>query len=156
MTKDAIINELKQKGNFQNKEGMGKFGINTEKAFGISVKELRKLAKKYGKNHSPAFELWETGFHEARILASMVAEHSRMTEEKMDEWAIDFNSRDLCDQCCNNLFVYTPFALNKSKKWVHNDEEFIRRAGFVLMAVASVHYKDLSSSDFDNFFEIGI
>ena len=125
----------------RNREGMGRFGINVEKALGISVVELRRLARGIEKSHELAEELWDTGIHEARLLACFVDEPNRVTEEQLERWAADFDSWDLVDQCCSNLVDRTPFAWDKAREWADRDEEFVKRAGFALMAVLAVHDK---------------
>lgn len=121
--------------NEDNLKGMARFGINTTLAFGLKIPLLRELAKQYKKNQTLAIELWQTGYHEARILASMVADPSKLDESLMDNWVHDFNSWDLCDQTIMNLFEKrTDLAYPKLLEWVESEAEFIKRAGFVLMA----------------------
>jgi len=141
-----ILRELKSLSNPKNKEGMAQFGINTQKAFGISVAELRKLAAQIGKKHSLALKLWDTGYHEARILASMIDEPGLVSEKQMEAWVKDFNSWDLCDQCCMNLFSHSKLAYKKAIEWSSKDKEFVKRAGFALMA--SMASKSKKAKDF--------
>ncbi len=136
-----IITKLKSMTSEGNREGMGRFGINVEKALGVSVVELRRLAKEIGKNHELAEELWNTGIHEARLLACFVDEPKKVTEEQLERWVVDFDSWDLVDQCCGNLIDKTPFAWDKAREWAGRDEEFVKRAGFALMAALAVHDK---------------
>ncbi len=153
-TADKIIAELKKNKNPRNVEGMARFGINPETALGISIPLLRITAKEIGKNHELALELWNSGIHEARILATMIDHKEKVTKSQMNYWVKDFNSWDLCDQCCNNLFGKTPFAIDKSYEWVKSEKEFVRRAGFVLIAVLSVHNKEMSNEDFIKYFPL--
>ncbi len=147
-----VLQKLEMLGNSKSKEGMSRFGINTEKAFGISIVNLRKLAREIGTDHKLALELWQTGFHEARILATMIDDPKKVTSSQMDKWVKDFNSWDLCDQCCNNLFVYSVNIYDKATKWSLSKSEYIKRAGFVLMAVSAVHRKEWRDPDFQPFF----
>jgi 3-methyladenine DNA glycosylase AlkD len=133
---------------------MARFGINPKYALGVRVPVLRALAKKVGKNHKLAEKLWKTKIHEARILASMVDEPDKVTEKQTEEWVRGFNSWDLCDQCCMNLFNKMPTAWEKAVKWAKKDEEFVRRAGFALMACLAWHNKKAKDSDFEKFFPI--
>jgi 3-methyladenine DNA glycosylase AlkD len=112
---------------------------------------LRLIARKIGKDHAMAERLWASEIHEARILASMVDLPGAVTEEQMERWAEDFNSWDLCDQCCNNLFVRTAYAHQKALQWSARKEEFVKRAGFVLMACLAVHDKKTPDRDFLKF-----
>jgi 3-methyladenine DNA glycosylase AlkD len=148
MTLNEILNDLKSRENSKNRAGMARFGINAEKAFGISVKYLRELGKKIGKNHKLALELWATGFHEARILATIIDEPNKVSKSQVNKWINDVNSWDLCDQLCNNLLVKTVFAYDLAFEWSKSKTEFKKRAGFTLFAVIAVHWKHLEDFDF--------
>jgi 3-methyladenine DNA glycosylase AlkD len=152
MTVSDIHQYLQQHSNTENIKGMGRFGINTEKAFGIKVPVLRQLAKTIGKNHPLALELWQSGFHEARLLAIFIADPKKVDEALMEQWVLDFNSWDICDQCCLNLFEHSPLAFQKASEWAGRDEEFVKRAGFVMMAVLAVHHKKTDDQKFLPFF----
>ncbi len=104
MRYEDVIQRLKSMANPDNVAGMARFGINSEGTLGISVAVLRGLAKEIGKEHDLAERLWKSGVHEARILTSLVDEPVRVTAEQMDRWAGDFDSWDVCDGCCSNLF----------------------------------------------------
>lgn len=137
-----VLNELKSRYNPKAVEGMARFGICPNDAYGISMPELRNLAKKIGKDHhSLAKGLWSSGIHEARILASIIDDPSLVTEAQMERWVLDFKSWDVCDQCCMNLFSRTEFAYKKAIAWSSRREEFVKRAGFALMACLAVHDK---------------
>jgi 3-methyladenine DNA glycosylase AlkD len=131
---DEVIESLRGMASPNDREGMARFGINTERALGISVTTLRGIAKELGRDHTLAGELWESGIHEARLLATLVDDPQAVTSEQMEAWVADFDSWDLCDQCCMNLFWRTPFAVDKASLWAGRDEEFVKRAAFVLMA----------------------
>ncbi len=145
---ELIINKLKKYSVPESREGMAKYGINTGYALGVSIPNLRKTAKEIGKKHILALSLWKTKIHEARILASMIDSLDSVSEEQMDFWVKDFDSWDLCDQCCNNLFGKSKFAFKKAVEWSKRKEEFIKRAGFVLMAVLAVHNKESKDKEF--------
>jgi len=151
---DKIITELKKHGNKKNREGMVKFGINVEKAFGMNVPVMRKLAKQIGSNHQLALELWKSGWHEARHVASMIADPNLMTKSQMNKWVKDFNSWDICDGTCSNLFCRTPFAFDKIFEWAKRKEEFVRRTAFSLIACLAVHDKKRDDKDFLLFFPL--
>lgn len=154
MTLTEIIAYLKKNKNEHNRQGMKRYGINVENAFGISVKQLRILAKQIGKNHQLAIKLWETGYHEARHLASMIAEPELVTKTLMNKWVKDFNSWDICDGTCSNLFSKTSFAYEKIFEWSKSNKEYIRRTAFSLIAYLAVHDKKRNDDDFINLFEI--
>lgn len=141
MQHEAILEHLKSLANPEAVAGMARFGINPDNTYGISVPTLRKLAKDVGRNHLIAQELWSSGVHEARILASMIDDPEQVTGEQMEQWVNDFDSWDVCDGCCSNLFDKTPFAYLKAVAWSSREEEFVRRAGFALMAALAVHDK---------------
>jgi 3-methyladenine DNA glycosylase AlkD len=115
---------------------------------------VRELGKRVGKNHTLAEELWSSEIHEARILAGLVDDPKQVTEEQMERWAIDFDSWDVCDQVCSNLFDRTPFAYKKALEWSEREEEFVKRAGFVLMAALSTHDKKAPDEKLLPFFDI--
>ncbi|MGA2668519.1 MAG: DNA alkylation repair protein [Ignavibacteria bacterium] len=148
---EEILNKLSSLKNEKNRKGMARFGINIEKAFGISMPLLRDLAKQTGKDHNLALELWRSGYHEARILAALIDEPDSVTEKQMDKWVKDFDSWDLCDQCCGKLFDKTPFAYLKAFEWSRRKEEYVKRAGFVMMASLAVHDKIADDSRFIKF-----
>ncbi len=149
-----IIIQLKKHSNPKDRKGMARFGINPEYALGVRVPVLRTLAKKIGRNHKLAQELWHTKIHEARILVSMIEEPEKVNERQMDEWVEEFNSWDLCDQCCMNLFDKLPIAWKKAIEWARLEEEFVRRAGFALMACLAWHNKEAKDEKFLRFFPV--
>ena len=151
---DDIISKLKTMSNPDAIKGMARFGITPENTFGVSIPNLRKIAKETKKNHALAQQLWESGFRESMILASMVDEPEMLTEEQMELWVLDFDYWEICDQCCMNLFEKTGFAYEKAVEWSSRDEEFVKRAGFVLMARLAVSDKQADDSMFVQFFPI--
>lgn len=114
---EEIIKELESLSNPEDVEGMARFGINPEKVYGVRIPELRRIAKKAGKDHFLAKELWNFAYHETRILATMIDDPAEVTEEQMENWVVDFDTWDICDQCCMNLFDKTPFAYKKVFEW---------------------------------------
>lgn len=150
----SIIEKLKTISDPKTLEGMSRYGIKTDKAFGISIPKIRLLAKEIEKDHNLALELWESGFHETRFLASMIDDPKKLTNEQMENWAKDFDSWDICDQVCNNLFGKSPLAFGKAFEWPKRDEEFVKRAGYVLMAVLAVHDKARVDEDFLKFLPV--
>ncbi|MCJ7832376.1 MAG: DNA alkylation repair protein, partial [Actinobacteria bacterium] len=110
-------------------------------ALGISVTDLRKIARRLGRDHGLAADLWKSGIHEARILAALVDEPSKVTQAQAERWVKTFDSWDLCDQVCANLFDRTPFAYEMAVEWPGREPEFVKRAGFSLMAALASHDK---------------
>jgi 3-methyladenine DNA glycosylase AlkD len=154
MTSSEILDRLEKLGSEENRKGMAKFGINTTSAYGVSVNDIRQIAKETGQNHQLALELWKTGRHEARILATIIADPAQTTEEMLDEWADDLNSWDLCDQFCNNLVINTEFAAVKILHWCTQDETFVKRAGFSTMANHALKSPDVREKDIDGYFAL--
>ncbi len=154
MNVNEIIEEMKRHSNPRDKEGMSRFGINVDKALAVKVPVLRDMARKIRKDHELAQQLWDTEIHEARILASMIDDPKLVTKEQMDDWVKDFNSWDLCDQCCMNLFDKTEYVHKKILEWTKDKREFIRRAGFVLIATSAVHNKKWNDTDFERYFSL--
>jgi 3-methyladenine DNA glycosylase AlkD len=143
-----VVRSLERMGDPARRDGMARYGIDTSRALGISVTELRRLARGLGHDHELAAALWASGVHEARILASLVDEPARVSRAQMDAWVADLDSWDVCDAVCGNLFDRTPFALDKAVEWSAREPEFEKRAGFALMAWAAVHRKDLPDAAF--------
>jgi 3-methyladenine DNA glycosylase AlkD len=162
MNHEDIIKQLKKLSNPKNVEGMAKFGINPKYALGINIPVLRKTAKEILKHrdykdsplarHKLALNLWKSKLHEVKILACMVDTPEEVTEKQMEKWASDFDSWDIVDQTCSNLFGRTPFAYKKAFVWSKRKEEFVKRAGFVLMATLSVHDKKATDAKLSKFF----
>lgn len=149
-----IIAKLKSRSNVAAVKGMARFGINPKNTLGVSVPFLRKLARELGKNHLLAQRLWGSGIHEARILAGMVDDIALVSGQQMDQWAHDFDSWDVCDQVCLNLFYAHQAAFKKCIQWSRQKEEYVRRAGFALMACLAVKDKKARDKDFIKFFPL--
>ncbi len=149
-----ILKQLKSLSNPKAIEGMAKYGITPEKTYGVSIPNLRRIAKEIGIDHELAQQLWASGIRETRILASMIDAPEIVTEEQMESWVKDFDYWEICDQCCQNLFEKTRFAYQKAVEWSSNDEEFIKRAGFVLMARLAFKDKGVEDGQFEEFLGI--
>ena len=155
MTKDEIIKRLKAKANKRNVAGMARFGIKSRAVIlGVSKPHLYELAKKCGRDHALAAKLWHSKIHEAQILAGLIDKPDLVSEKQMELWAKDFDNWGICDSTCCHLFDKTPFAWGKAVAWSQRKEEFVRRAGFVLMAVLSVHDKKADNTQFVKFFPL--
>jgi len=151
---EEILKQLKSLYNPDAVAGMARFGINATNTYGVSIPVLRKMAKQIGKNHLLAEKLWNSGIHEARILAPLIDPPETVTERQMETWVKDFDSWDVCDQCCSNLFDKTKFAHKKALEWSKRREAFVKRAGFVLMATLAVHDKETDNQKFLRFLPV--
>lgn len=158
MTAREIIKKLELLENPVNIAGMARFGIVTKKAFGVSAPILKNLAKEIKKQtddrHKLALELWETGIHEARIIAYLIDDPKEVSSEQMESWAADFDNWAICDGACGHLFCKTEFAYQKVFEWSKREEEFVKRAGIVLMAWLAVHDKKASDATLAQFLPI--
>jgi 3-methyladenine DNA glycosylase AlkD len=143
-----ILAELRSMGSEKNRSGMARYGIKVENAFGVSVYQLRKIAKRLGNDHALALALWATGNHEARLLACFVDDPTAVTERQLEAWARDFDSWDICDQATTSLFDLTAHAWGKAVQWAARDEEWVKRAGFTLIAGLAVHDKSATDQAF--------
>ena len=137
----SILAWLERRGTARNREGMARFGIHSAKAFGVSMATMRPLVKRLGRNHDLAVGLWESEWLEARILAGFIADPRRVTPEQMDRWCRGFYNWAVCDSTCIHLFSRTPHAWRKVPIWSRRQDEFVRRAGFALLAALAVHDK---------------
>jgi 3-methyladenine DNA glycosylase AlkD len=143
-----VLRELRRLGKQRNVEGMARYGIVAKNVYGVSKPKLDKLARKMGRNHRLALELWETGNQDARILAGLLAEHALLTEKQMESWVRDFDNWDVCDGTCCHLFVFAKLAWSKAYSWSKRKNEFAKRAGFALAAFLACHDKKASDGQF--------
>ncbi len=144
----AVLAQLQSLARPDQLEGMARFGMSTGQRLGVAVPTLRRLAKQIGQDHALALELWQSGIADARILASMVADPAALTAEQMEAWVAGFDSWDVCDQVCMNLFEKSPHARAKIQEWAQRDEEFVKRAAFALIACLAWHDKQAPDSEF--------
>jgi len=146
-----ILEELEALADEKNIKGMRRYGIRSRcRILGVPKPKLRELAKRIGVDHKLALELWDTKVHEARILASMIADPMELSEETMEKWALDFDNWDLCDQCVLNLFWKSRHAYRKAAEWPKRREEYVRRAGLALIAKLAAKDKNLKDSFFES------
>ena len=143
-----VLRRLRAKAKPGNIEGMKRYGMVVEQRLGVSVPDMRKLARELGKDHNLALGLWKTGIPEARILAAMVDEPEKLTEEQMEDWVKDINSWDICDQVCMNFFEKTPLAWKKIIDWSERKEEFVKRTAYSLLACLAWHDKEAEDQRF--------
>jgi 3-methyladenine DNA glycosylase AlkD len=156
MKVNEAIELLKSKSNPtpQNLKGMARYGINTGRALCVSTPDVQKLAKQISKDHALALQLWEAGWRESRILAAMIDEPASITGEQMDSWAGDFDSWDVCDATCLHLFSWSSLAFEKAAGWPAREEEYVKRAGFALMACLAVGNRKSSDGQLAAFLPI--
>jgi len=155
MISDEVIRKIKKLANKKNVAGMERFGIRPQtKLLGVSIYELRKIAKGIEPNHELALKLWASKIHEARLLACLIDEPAKLTERQMEGWLKDFDSWDICDQVCSNLFDKHKLAHRKAKEWTKRKREFEKRAGYVMMACLAVHDLKTRDQDFLKFFTL--
>ena len=145
------VSWLKARGNPKFRDGLARYGLPTEKAFGVSVATIKQYAKTLGRDHGLATALWETGWTDARMLAAMVGEPDRVTPREMDAWCRDFDSWGIVDTVCFTLWDRSPHAWKKAKQWTTRKPEFEKRAGFVLMACLAAHDKAAKDAAFLEF-----
>ncbi len=149
-----IITLIRSEYNPKNIQGMARFGIQVSNAYGVPMPFIRRLGKSIGTDHSLALKLWDSGIHEARIIASIIDDPMLVSEPQMDRWAKDFNSWDICDQTCMNLFRHTKFAYKKVFQWAKSDKEFIKRAAYSLIATIASGDKEAGNEKLAKFFPL--
>jgi 3-methyladenine DNA glycosylase AlkD len=153
---ELVLDELRSRADAGNAAGMARYGISANGTLGVSMPEVRSLARdarrRLGRDSSARHELaellWSSGLHEARIAASLVDDPKLVDDTQMERWAADFDSWDVCDTVCNNLFRTAAPAWPKAAKWPSRSEEFVKRAGFVLGATLAVHDKAVDDARF--------
>ena len=149
-----VLDKLQSKAQPEQLKGMAKYGMTVEQRLGVSVPDMRKLAKEIGRDHKLALDLWRTGIAEARIVAAMVGDPAKLTEEQMEDWVKGINSWDVCDQVCMNLFEKNQLAWKKIVDWSEREEEFVKRTAFSLIACLAWHDKKASDEKFIELFPV--
>jgi 3-methyladenine DNA glycosylase AlkD len=149
-----VLRELKRLGERRNIEGMARFGIVAKNVYGVSKPRLDELARKIGRSHALGLQLWQTGNHDARILAGLVAERKLVTDKQMERWVRDFDNWDVCDGTCCHLFVFAAPAWKKAHSWSRRKKEFEKRAGFALAAFLACHDKKAPDAKFQKYLEV--
>jgi len=143
-----VLDKLQSKAQPEQLKGMAKYGMTAEQRLGVSVPDMRKLAKEIGRDHKLALDLWRTGIAEARIVAVMIDDPAKLTDEQMEDWVKGINSWDVCDQVCMNLFEKNQLAWKKIIDWSEREEEFVKRTAFSLIACLAWHDKKASDEKF--------
>jgi len=151
---EEVLEILKSMARPDQLEGMAKYGIVVERRLGVSIPNLRRMAKELGQDHKLALELWKTGIAEARLVAAMTDDPEKLTEGQMEDWVKGINSWDVCDQVCMNLFEKVPLAWKKIIDWSEREEEFVKRAAFTLMACLAWHDKKAKDEKFIELFPV--
>ncbi|MAW85227.1 MAG: DNA alkylation repair protein [Phyllobacteriaceae bacterium] len=139
-TVESILHELASMESDRNKAGMARYGIRTDKAFGVPNSILRPMGRQIGRNHARALDLWETGWREARLLAAFTAEKRKLTRQQAESWAADFDSWEIVDGTAD-LFADTDFWPELVAGFAADEREFVRRAAFATLVWACVHRK---------------
>jgi 3-methyladenine DNA glycosylase AlkD len=152
-TLQAVLDRLNAIATPETAAGMARYGIKTDKVLGISIYDLRKVAKEIGVDHELALQLWETGYSEARILASYIEDPQTISDEQLEAWVKDFDSWEICDQV-SGIFEQGPYAYHKVFEWSEREEEFIKRAAFAIIAGLVVHNKEMSDERVASFFPV--
>jgi 3-methyladenine DNA glycosylase AlkD len=148
MNANAVLAELEAMGTQQVRDSFPRYGITAPQAYGVSIANIQKLAKRLGRSHELAEALWETGWYEARLLTSFIDEPERVTAAQMDRWCRDFDNWGICDTLCFHLFDRTPHAWKKVAQWSNKREEFVKRASFALLASLAGHDKKAGNEQF--------
>jgi 3-methyladenine DNA glycosylase AlkD len=144
----SALTWLKGHSSKSTRDGMARYGIPSDNAFGVTMANMKVLAKRLGRNHELAAALWETGWYEARMLTSFVDEPARVTPAQMDRWCRDFDNWGICDTLCFHLFDKTPHAWSRIDKWHDARGEFVKRAAFALLASVALHDRKLPDRPF--------
>jgi 3-methyladenine DNA glycosylase AlkD len=134
-----VVASIKRMGSKSVRDGMVRYGLPPDNAFGIPVGKMQKFAKDIGRNHELALALWETGYYEARMIAAFIDDPSLVTPAQMDRWCKDFDNWGIVDTVCFKLFDQVPHAHGKIAEWAGLNDEFGRRAGFALLACTALH-----------------
>jgi 3-methyladenine DNA glycosylase AlkD len=148
LTPAAVLAWLERRGSRKVRDGMARYGLPADRAFGVPIGVMQRYAKDLGRDHDLALALWDTGWYEARTVAAFVAEPERLTPAQMDRWCRDFDSWGICDTVCFHLFDRTPHAWKKIAPWSRRREEFVKRGAFALLACLALHDKAAADARF--------
>jgi len=151
---EDVLDKLRSRARPDRLEGMARFGMTVERRLGVSVPDMRAVAKETGRDHRLALELWKTGIDEAKMLAAMIDDPRQLTAGQMEDWVKDFDSWDVCDQVCMNLFDKSPLAWEKAVEWSVWEEEYVKRAAFALIACLAWHDKEAEDAEFIKLFPV--
>jgi len=138
---EAVVAELKKLGTKRTRDGMARYAIPSDHAFGVPMATMQAVAKRLGRNHDLALALWDTGWYEARTVAALIDEPERVTGAQMDRWAREFGNWAVCDSVCFFLFDRTPHGFEKVRKWSRSKDEYVKRGAFALLASLAAHDK---------------
>jgi 3-methyladenine DNA glycosylase AlkD len=130
------------------RDGMARYAIPNDKALGVLMSDIQKLAKQLGRDHALALELWKTDVYEVRMLCAYVDEPERVTPAQMDAQARAFDNWAICDTLCFALWVRSPHAFKKIRQWASHRDEYVKRASFALLASMALKHKESSDADY--------
>jgi len=156
MLREQVLAQLYSRASEHNRAGQARFGIKPRHNLGLSVRDLRELAGQIRIDHGLATELWESGIHEARILCSMIADPALITADLVDRWTAEFDSWDIVDQFCQNLYWRLPFAEQKVDEYCQRPEEYVKRTGFSLIASIATRNRNLSAGRLCRFLDLAV
>jgi 3-methyladenine DNA glycosylase AlkD len=148
-----IIAELRNLGDARAVKVWERMGMNTSNYLGVNLTKLKELSKQAGKDHDLARRLWNSGIHDAMLMATMVEDPKAVTEEQIDAWILDIDFLDLCDKFCSNVVVKTSFAYKKMKRWLRSEEEYVCRAGYILLTLLAKKDEWLEDHEYINFLD---
>lgn len=144
----ATLTWLERHGSRRNRDGLTRYGIVAPRAFGVSMASLERVALRLRPNHELALALWDTGWYEARMLATLIDDPASVTARQMEQWCRDFDNWAICDTACFKLFDRTPLAWTKIRPWSRRRAEFERRAAFALIASLALHDRVAADAKF--------
>jgi 3-methyladenine DNA glycosylase AlkD len=154
MDYEEVILRLKAKSRIDTLPKMARFGINIKNSYGVKVRDLRALAKETGTDITVAQQLWLSGIHDARLLATLITNPKDLTEEIAEKWVTEVDSWDICDGLIINLVGKSGLAHQKAWEWALREEEFVKRAGFVLISYLALHDKKVDDTKFEFYLKI--
>ncbi|MFR2649737.1 MAG: DNA alkylation repair protein, partial [Blautia coccoides] len=149
MTSNEILSGLKALSSEKYKVNVVKLGIPEACSIGVSTGDVRKLAKTVGKDNALAHDLWNTGYHEARLLAVLIVDKKQFSLQEAEAFMHDVISWDLCDHLCKNLLIQLKGYEDLIEKWCDAEATYMKRAAFTLMASAAIREKNLQMEALD-------
>ena len=133
MTSQDIIEKLKQESSEKYKANVIKMGVPEENSIGVPTSQLRTIAKEIGKSNEIAYELWNSGYHDAKLLAVLVFEVKKLSFQDIDQLMNDVISWDLCNFICKQMIMKRKDYDDFIEQWIDLNHVYKKRAAFVLI-----------------------
>lgn len=149
----ALLKAIKLRKSGEVADSMNQKGFNYKLNWGVSILDLRELAKQYEANHLLALKLWNKQWRETMILATLLDNPDEVSEEQMDFWTKSFENTEIAEQASSNLWVKSKFAFVKALEWCRGKKHIVHFTGIHLLGRLAITDKNAIDEMFEPFFE---